>query len=468
MKFDSIDFIIFLPLVLLLFYVVSRRWRWLVLLAASYYFYAAWQPAFLLLILTSTTVSYVAALLMARAKRPRTRNLLLFTALLVNFGQLFFFKYYEFFAVNLRAAILPFDVGEGLPRLDLLLPVGISFYTFQTVSYLIDVQRGKKAPERHPGKFALFVAFFPQLVAGPIERAGHLLPQLSHRRGFNPDQVASGLQRVLWGLFKKVVIADNLSIFVNRIYDNPEPFSGPTIALATFFFGIQIYADFSGYSDIAIGSARMLGIDLSENFRFPYIANSIANFWQRWHMSLYGWFRDYVYIPMGGSRVRMPRRYANVLVVFLISGLWHGAAWNFVIWGGIHGAYIIVWNMVQRIFRSGEGSLAIESDSGRTSAPPLVNLLGTITTLMIVTFAWIFFRADNLEHAFEIIRRLGSGWPEAPLTADWLEFRVDLIEADNHDLRYSLPLVGLVFLEPLAFRLAPILQGPNPFVAAGR
>ena len=330
MIFNSVDFLIFFPAVVGVYFVLPHRIRWVLLLVASYYFYAAWQPAYALLIGTATLVSYAAARLTSRAASRSGRLAPIVLATVVILGILAVFKYYGFFLDTLEAALNPVGIEITSRRLDLLLPVGISFYTFQTLGYLFDVYRGKKSAETHLGRFALFVGFFPQLVAGPIETAGHLMPQLPQEHEFDSARIVSGLRRVLWGMFKKVVIADNLAVLVEYFYtlDNrpATEFEGPFLIIGTVLFAFQIYADFSGYSDIAIGAARILGIDLVENFRFPYHAGSIVDFWRRWHMSLYRWFRVYIYIPLGGTRVGTTRRYVNIMIVFLVSGLWHGAA----------------------------------------------------------------------------------------------------------------------------------------------
>ncbi|MCB0064655.1 MAG: MBOAT family protein, partial [Caldilineaceae bacterium] len=340
MLFNSLQFIIFFPAVVTIYFLLPHRYRWLLLLAASYYFYAAWQIEYTLLIFISTAVDYAMAHLMAQSEKLWHRRAYLGVSLLVNLGLLFGFKYFNFFNESVRATLNLFNIFYNVPAFQVLLPVGISFYTFQTLSYTIDVYRGKLAPERHFGRFALYVAFFPQLVAGPIERATHLLPQFHQPMTFNQTRIASGLRLLLWGMFKKVVIADRLALYVNQVYDHPGDHGALTLLIASYFFAFQIYCDFSGYSDIAIGAARVMGFDLMENFRQPYMARSIAGFWRRWHISLSTWFRDYLYIPLGGNRVARWRWYSNLFLVFLVSGLWHGAAWHFVIWGALHGLLV--------------------------------------------------------------------------------------------------------------------------------
>ena len=336
MLFHSFAYFTFFPCVVALYFAIPPRHRWALLLAASYYFYAAWKPEYLLLIVASTLVDYLVGLGLGRHREPRVRRWLLAASLILNLGLLGVFKYADFFGQSLAGLARALGGGRNIPALNLLLPVGISFYTFQTLSYTIDVYRGEREPERHLGRFALYVSFFPQLVAGPIERSTHLLPELRAARPFDLDRVLSGLLLFAWGLFKKLVIADRAAAFVDAVYADPERFQGPTIIVATYLFAFQIYADFSGYSDMAVGSARVMGIELMENFDRPYAARSITDFWRRWHISLSTWFRDYLYIPLGGNRVVPRRRLFNVLVVFVLSGLWHGASWTFVAWKAYH------------------------------------------------------------------------------------------------------------------------------------
>ena len=463
MSFNSIDFLLFFPAVALLYYLLPARFRWLLLLAASYYFYAAWQPAYALLIGTATLVSYAAALLTACATGRASRIAPIAVAAAVILGTLAIFKYYGFFMDALADLLDPLGITVIARRFDLLLPVGISFYTFQTLGYLFDVYRGQKTAETHLGRFALFVSFFPQLVAGPIETASHLMPQLARKQNFDTDRIVAGLRRVLWGMFKKVVIADSLAVVVEHIYalgDRPATeFEGPLLIIGTVLFAFQIYADFSGYSDIAIGAARVLGIDLVENFRFPYHAGSIVDFWRRWHMSLYRWFREYVYFPFGGSRVGALRRYLNIMIVFLVSGLWHGAAWNFVVWGGIHGLYLVGADILRR-GRSRvteRGPFAPEpGDPGlRWSA-----LIGVPVTFILVGFAWIFFRADDLGQAMEIIGRLPDGGDFT--LQPGLDDRLSALLQANDTAYWRLAPALLLLIEPLGFGLGRLVARRHP------
>ncbi|WP_238354437.1 MBOAT family O-acyltransferase [Fulvivirga marina] len=337
----------------------------------------------------STLVDYhIARQIFSEAKKT-TKQILLGISLSVNLGVLIAFKYYNFFSHNINEVLSTVNVLGRLPYYDLLLPVGISFYTFQTLSYTIDVYHGRIQPQNHFGKFAVFVSFFPQLVAGPIERASHLIPQLDKKVEFSYRNAVSGLRRILWGMFKKVVVADRLAIIVDHVYGSHEEQTGFSLLIASYLFAFQIYCDFSGYSDIAIGSARLLGIDLMENFRRPYFSRSISEFWSRWHISLSTWFRDYVYIPLGGNRVSMRRVYINILIVFLVSGLWHGANWTFVVWGALHGVYLIFERVLKNKVRF-NNSLFVQS-------------VQILICFHLVVFGWIFFRSESVEQSISII-----------------------------------------------------------------
>lgn len=400
MLFNSVQFFIFFPVVVATYFALPKWCRWLWLLAASYFFYMSWHVEYIVLILFSTIVDYVVSLRMARLPEKKQRRKYLLLSLITNLGLLFTFKYYNFFSDSLSTLGHAANIPLSLPALNILLPVGISFYTFQTLSYTIDVYRGRLQPERHVGIFALFVAFWPQLVAGPIERAQHLLPQFRQSFAFDYERVRIGLLQMLWGFFKKLVIADRLAIYVNAVYNNPDQYDALPIAVATLFFAFQIYCDFSGYSDIAVGAAKVMGYDLMENFRTPYFSLSITEFWQRWHISLSTWFRDYLYIPLGGNRVPRWHWYLNLLITFLISGLWHGANWTFIVWGLLHGLYVVVENML-RPFASRIGEY-------HPNVEMVINhkLVRGPITFGLVTFAWIFFRANSISDATIIIRHL--------------------------------------------------------------
>lgn len=400
MLFNSLEFLIFFPLVVAFYFLIPHRFRWILLLGASYYFYMCFKPEYLGLIIISTLVSYYTGIRMGQTTLKARRRKYLIVSLAANLGLLFVFKYFNFFSESLRTLYNYYNVFYGIPKLNVILPIGISFYTFQTLSYSIDVYRGKKEYEKDLGIFALYVAFFPQLVAGPIERAQRLLPQLFKRYGFDFNRVWGGLQLMVWGFFKKLVIADRLALYVDTVYSNPNECSGVTLIIATYFFAFQIYCDFSGYSDIAVGAAQVMGYDLMENFKRPYFAESVAAFWRRWHISLSSWFRDYLYIPLGGNRVSVWRWYGNIFMVFVVSGLWHGAHWTFVIWGGLHGCYILCSLWTKNI-RS-----CIASLFGGAHFPTVHKCLRVFITFHLVAFAWIFFRAHSLKDAFVIIRKI--------------------------------------------------------------
>ncbi len=439
MQFNSVEFLLFFPTVLIAYFALPHRWRWVLLLGASYYFYMAWKPAYALLLLFSTVLDYSIARGMESTDNRYWRRLLLATSLSINLGLLFAFKYLNFFSLAAEDLLQFFNIPYHIAIYHLLLPVGISFYTFQTMSYSIDVYRGVQKAERNLGIFALYVAFFPQLVAGPIERSTSLLPQFLERHEFDYARVSSGLRRIAWGFFKKVVIADKAAIIVDLVYNDPTKQSALTLLLATYLFAFQIYCDFSGYSDIAIGTARVLGFDLMENFRQPYLAQSIADFWRRWHISLSTWFRDYLYIPLGGNRVGIQRHYVNLLIVFVVSGLWHGANWTFLIWGALHGAYLVGELLLQKPLQKLVRGLHLDR------RPHLLLLLRRAIVLHLVLIAWVFFRARSVNDALFIIGQFGTlfRWQWATtllpnslhigsLTALILLFSIGLMELIEH------------------------------------
>lgn len=401
MLFNSFDFALFFPLFLAGYALVHKKLhiRNAYLLAASYLFYGWWDWRFLFLIILSSAIDFVVGLKMSKTTSKRSRKGLLLISLLVNLGMLGYFKYANFFIESFIDAFNLFGSDFNSFSLQIVLPVGISFYTFQTLSYTIDLYRQKIGPSKNALAFFSFVAFFPQLVAGPIERASHLLPQFDKIYRFNYKAFKSGMLLALFGLFKKMVIADRLAIVVNEVYNNTGDYSGGAFAVATVFFAFQIYCDFSGYSDIAIGISRMMGFDLMQNFRMPYFSRSITDFWRRWHISLSTWFRDYVYIPLGGSRKGKWRTYFNLFAVFVISGLWHGAAWTFLIWGSIHGAAIVVEKATRnRLKAIVDGNLLIK----RVVAP----IFSLSLTFVLVCFAWIFFRANNVADSLYISQQV--------------------------------------------------------------
>lgn len=411
MVFNSLPFLAFFALLVVIYYVLPHRFRWVLLVLASLYFYATFNLTYVFLLLASALVAYVIGLGIGRAEQAGRKKGLLVLGVIASLAPLFIFKYLDFFADSLDALlagiaipILPQQIGW---RLGLLLPAGLSFFTFSCVSYLADVYWGKLPAEPHAGRFLLYVSFFPKLLAGPIERARTFLPQLLRPVQFNSENVALGLQLMLWGLFKKVVIADRLAVFVDAAYQVPATSSPADLLLATYFFAFQIYCDFSGYTDIAIGAARVLGIDLMENFRRPYLSTSVREFWaHRWHLSLTTWFRDYMYIPLGGSRVGRLRFYFNLMAVFLVSGLWHGANWTFVIWGGLNGLY----QVVEAMFR-GTGDKVAKV----TRLPvALAAVLSALLTFHLILVTWVFFRAASLADAVLIISRVAANLSVLP------------------------------------------------------
>ncbi len=397
MLFNSLHFALFFILTTAIYFLLAHRWRWAFLLLISCYFYAVFVPAYILILAFTIVVDYWAGRLIE--KHPQHRKPLLWTSLVVNIGFLAFFKYFNFLNDNLTALLGFWSAQNPIPDLSIVLPIGLSFHTFQAMSYTIEVYRGHQKAERHFGIYALYVMFYPQLVAGPIERPQNILYQLRQKVSFNYERIIDGLRMMLWGLFKKVVIADRLSIYVDAVYNNSTHHSGLTCIVATIFFAFQIYCDFSGYSGIALGAAKVLGVDLMENFRRPYLATSIKDFWSRWHISLSTWFRDYLYIPLGGSRVRLPRHIINLLIVFMVSGLWHGANWTFVIWGALHGVYQTIEILLHRfVFKKKKTDQEKRRGWG--------SLLYYLITFVLVCFAWIFFRADSIDTAFTIVENI--------------------------------------------------------------
>ncbi|MFN2261837.1 MAG: MBOAT family protein [Psychroflexus sp.] len=405
MLFNSIDFAIFLPIVFLLYWFVVNKNLKLqnsLILGASYVFYAWWDWRFLSLIIFSTIVDYVVGLKLKSKNNKTNRKFLLWISIIVNLGFLGFFKYYNFFLENFRSAFSIFGMEINANSLNIILPVGISFYTFQTLSYTIDIYKQKLEPTRDFIAFSAFVSFFPQLVAGPIERAKNLLPQFFSKRNFDYSKAVDGLRQILWGLFKKVVIADNCAEFANQIFNNSADMNGSTLVLGALFFTFQIYGDFSGYSDIAIGTARLFGFKLMRNFAFPYFSRDIAEFWRRWHISLSTWFRDYLYIPLGGSRGGNWKAIRNIFVIFIVSGFWHGANWTFIVWGALNAFYFIP------LFLSKTHKSHLEIVAKGRYLPSVKNLFLMLITFSLTVFSWIFFRAESISHAFAYISEIFS------------------------------------------------------------
>jgi D-alanyl-lipoteichoic acid acyltransferase DltB (MBOAT superfamily) len=405
MLFNSIDFAIFLPIVFTLYwFLVNKNLKLqnLLIVAASYVFYGWWDWRFLSLIIFSTLVDYIVGLKLLTENKQSKRKTLLWISILVNLGVLGFFKYFNFFLDNFIIAFSFFGKEIKANSLNIILPVGISFYTFQTLSYTIDVYKRKLEPTKNVIAFFAFVSFFPQLVAGPIERAKHLLPQFYKKRSFDYSKAVDGMRQILWGLFKKIVIADNCAEYVNIIFSHSEDYSGSTLILGALFFSFQIYGDFSGYSDIAIGTSRIFGFDLMKNFNFPYFSRDIAEFWRRWHISLSTWFRDYVYIPLGGSRGSTLMKIRNTFAVFIISGFWHGANWTFIVWGALNALYFLP------LLLTNNNRNHLETVAQGKLLPSFKEVVYILTTFGLTAFAWIFFRAEDIGHAISYISEIFS------------------------------------------------------------
>jgi D-alanyl-lipoteichoic acid acyltransferase DltB (MBOAT superfamily) len=406
MLFNSLEFALFFPLVTILYFILPHRHRWWLLLGASAYFYMAFVPVYILILGVTIVVDYFAGIFIEEARSLERKKAYLTLSLIANIGFLAFFKYFNFLNSNV-VAFAEF-VGWNYPihNLNIILPIGLSFHTFQAMSYTIEVFRGRQKTERHFGIYALYVLFFPQLVAGPIERPQNVLHQFHEEHFFDYQRVADGLKLMAWGLFKKVVIADRLAPLIDPYYTNPQAFSGPELVLATAFFAVQIFCDFSGYSDIAIGAAQVLGFKLMVNFKRPYLALSVSEFWKRWHISLSSWFRDYLFFPLERHRSRWLGQSANLFFVFLISGLWHGANWTYIIWGGLHGLYLALEVQIQRAWRS-------LPEKFHAVFPGWVLFpVQRIAVLLLVGYAWVFFRAESVGSALLISSRLFSGWTD--------------------------------------------------------
>jgi alginate O-acetyltransferase complex protein AlgI len=401
MLFDSIHFLFFFLVVTSLYYAIPHRKKWLLLLTSSCYFYMAFIPVYILILGFTIVVDYFAGILIENAEGKR-RKLFLIFSLIANIGVLAVFKYYNFINHNFSFLLHGFGLKNPIPYLSILLPIGLSFHTFQAMSYTIEVYRGHQKAERNFGIYSLYVMFYPQLVAGPIERPQNLLYQFREKHEFDYDKVTSGLRLMAWGLFKKVVVADRLAIAVDAVYNNPEQHNSLSLIIATVFFSFQIFCDFSGYSDMAIGAAKIMGFKLMTNFNKPYQSKSVDEFWKRWHISLSTWFRDYLYITLGGNRVTIPRWYLNLFIVFLVSGFWHGASWTFIIWGALHGFYLVFALIARKPLKKISTGLYLDK----------VPLLAEISTFALVAFAWIFFRANNVHSAFYIVKHIFTSIPD--------------------------------------------------------
>lgn len=451
MLFNSIDFAVFLPIVFILYWFVTNKNLKLqnfLLVIASILFYGWWDWRFLSLILFSTIVDYSVGLGLLKQENQTKRKFLLWTSIIVNLGFLGFFKYYNFFLDNFISAYSFFGTEIKANSLNIILPVGISFYTFQTMSYSIDVYKRKLEPTKDFIAFTAFVSFFPQLVAGPIERATHLLPQFYSKRTFEYSKAVDGMRQILWGLFKKIVIADNCAQYANLIFNNSTDYSGSTLILGAIFFTFQIYGDFSGYSDIAIGTSRLFGFDLMKNFAFPYFSRDIAEFWRRWHISLSTWFRDYLYIPLGGSRGITIMKVRNTFIIFIVSGFWHGANWTFIVWGALNAIYFLPLLLT----KNNRNHIDIVA-KGRL-LPTLREFSLILTTFGLTVFAWIFFRAENIGHALEYVSRIFS-WsvftiPEVrPRTLIIIIFLFTLFEWFGRDNEYAFEHFSINWAKPI-------------------
>jgi alginate O-acetyltransferase complex protein AlgI len=449
MLFNSAKFALFLPIVFLLYWFVAkgnRRLQNILLLLSSYFFYACWDWRFLFLLIFSTLLDYYTGIKIHEATNQNKKKLWLWLSICVNLGFLGVFKYYNFFSASFADGLSLLGIKSNFVTLQVILPVGISFYTFHGLSYIFDIYKSRIKPEENFIDYSVFVSFFPLLVAGPIERATHLLPQILKKREFDYSKAVDGLRQILWGLFKKIAIADNCAEYANTIFNNSVAYSGSTLVVGAVFFTVQIYCDFSGYSDIALGTARLFGIDLLRNFAFPYFSRDIAEFWRRWHISLSSWFRDYLYIPLGGSKVGIWKKIRNVFIIFLVSGFWHGANWTFITWGLLNAIYI----MPSIIFNTNRNNLDIVAQG--KYRPTLKEFLSIGITFCLTVFAWIFFRANNVQHAISYISQIFSrslftipDFPElsaaVPITV--LTFIFFIIEWCGREQKYAIEHLGL-------------------------
>lgn len=428
MLFNSFDFLIFFPIVVLIYFIIPKKIRYIWLLVASYYFYMSWNVKYAALIAISTCITWLSGIFLERIKTCVGRKWVVFVSFASNLGILFLFKYFDFVLENLNMILAQFQMQAVINPFDVMLPVGISFYTFQALSYTIDVYRKEVEPEKNILRYALFVSFFPQLVAGPIERSKNLLKQVEHAENINVwnyDRIINGLIQMIWGLFLKMVIADRLSIFVDEVFNNAYFYGTIELFAAAVAFSIQIYCDFAGYSTTAIGAAKVMGFDLMENFNTPYFATNIRDFWHRWHISLSTWFRDYLYIPLGGNRCSKMCRYRNIMITFLASGLWHGASWTYVIWGGLHGMYQIIGDVLKPMKARWILKCKVQTDNFSYKFGQI------IITFLLTTFAWIFFRAETIGGAFYYIKRMFTKWnPWVIFDQSMFELGLDRIEVN--------------------------------------
>lgn len=428
MLFNSIAFAIFLPVIFVLYWLLSKKavtYQNTLLLAASYFFYACWDWRFLFLLIFSTALDYYTGIKMQEAQNHRIKKTWFWISILINLGFLGIFKYYNFFATSFAEALHLLGFEASFWTLQVILPVGISFYTFHGLSYVIDIYKNRIEPERSIISYSLFVSYFPLLVAGPIERATHLLPQVKRKRAFDYNKSLDGLYQIAWGLFKKIVIADSCAQYANEIFSNYDEMSSLSLALGAVYFSFQIYGDFSGYSDIALGTSKLFGIDLLRNFNYPYFSRDIAEFWRRWHISLSSWFRDYLYIPLGGNKGTLSKKIRNTFIIFLVSGFWHGANWTFIIWGGLNAIYFLP------LLLTGKNRNHIDIVAKEKSLPSLRDVFNIGTTFFLTAFAWIFFRSETIKGALSYIRKIGN-----------LDFKPDYLSFERYTYELLL-LVGI-------------------------
>ncbi len=441
MLFNSIKFLIFFPIVSIIYFTIPQKIKSLWLLIMSYFFYMCWNPKYVILIATSTLITYYSGILIEKVesinsqkKKQHGKKIVVILSIVSNLSILFFFKYFPFAINNLNAGLSIFNISFNIPTFDILLPVGISFYTFQALGYTIDVYRQEIPAEKSLLKYALFVSFFPQLVAGPIERSKNLLNQINKENHFEYNRVKNGLLLMIWGLFQKMVIADHIAIVVNQIYDNYEQYTGVYLMFATILFAFQIYCDFAGYSNIAIGAARVMGFSLMDNFKRPYFARSVGDFWRRWHISLSTWFRDYLYIPLGGNRCSKLRKYFNLMVTFLISGLWHGASWNYVVWGGMNGSYQVIGDFIKPLRQTVSDKLNVRKECFS------YRLLCKISTFILIDFSWLFFRADGFRNGCMMLKIIFGNFSFASIF-DHVSYPIGL---DGYD--FKIMILGILLL----------------------
>jgi D-alanyl-lipoteichoic acid acyltransferase DltB (MBOAT superfamily) len=456
MLFNSISFAIFLPIVFILYWFVTKRnlqFQNLLLIASSYFFYACWDWRFLFLLVFSTFLDYFTGIKIYEAKNKKKKLFWLWLSICVNLGFLGIFKYYNFFAASFADGLNLLGLKANMGSIQVILPVGISFYTFHGLSYVLDLYKNKIKPERNFVDYSLFVSFFPLLVAGPIERATHLLPQIIKKREFDYSKAVDGLRQILWGLFKKIVIADNCAEYANTIFNHSADYSGSTLVLGALFFTFQIYCDFSGYSDIALGTARLFGIDLLRNFAFPYFSRDIAEFWRRWHISLSSWFRDYLYIPLGGSRGGTWMKVRNTFIIFIVSGFWHGANWTFIIWGALNAIYFLP------LLLTSKNRVNLQIVAQGSYLPTIKEVLSMSLTFGLTVLAWIFFRANNVSHAWAILSEIFSSSLftipaiTGPKYLKLLIVLFVLIEWFGREQQYAIAHLGAKWYRPLRYAM---------------